>query len=87
MLTRYTVKPFTIIMNRPRLNTIAGKDNITRIGLKKILIRVSNKPAIILPDTLFCIVTLLPSRPAAINKPNEQTSHLVIKFEVFDFTP
>jgi hypothetical protein len=41
----YTNSPFTIIINSPKVNSIAGKDKITIIGFSIALINEKIRPA------------------------------------------
>ena len=65
-----------IIMNKPKVKTIAGRDNITSRGFRNVLIIARNKPPIIKSIILVEFMLELNS-PEAINKPKELTNHLI----------
>ena len=67
-----------MIINSPRVKTIAGSEKTTRIGFIKTLIAASISPAIIISRNLFSVVISLLKKPDAIHSPKLQTIQRVI---------
>jgi hypothetical protein len=46
LLTKNTVSPLIITMNRPRVKISAGSERMIKIGFRNVFIKAKNKPAI-----------------------------------------